>query len=49
MDADELGQADAFLYGRRTYGIMAAFWPTADEDPQGSLAEPPWNTAARPT
>ena len=30
---DELGRA---LYGRKTYEMTAAFWPTADEDPDGS-------------
>ncbi|WP_280441606.1 dihydrofolate reductase family protein [Nocardia brasiliensis] len=30
---DELRAADLFLYGRRTFEIMAAFWPTADADP----------------
>lgn len=30
---DELRQADLLLYGRRTYDIMAAFWPTADIEP----------------
>ena len=29
----ELRQADAFLYGRRIFEMMAAFWPTADEMP----------------
>jgi dihydrofolate reductase len=29
---------DTHLYGRRMYELMAAFWPTADEDP----AAPPW-------
>jgi dihydrofolate reductase len=30
---DELRQADLLLYGRKTYDIMAAFWPTADLAP----------------
>jgi dihydrofolate reductase len=30
---DELAQADMFLYGRKTYEIVAAFWPWADADP----------------
>ncbi|RJO79825.1 dihydrofolate reductase [Nocardia panacis] len=30
---DELRAADLFLYGRKTYEIMADFWPTADTDP----------------
>ncbi len=29
----QLAQADMFLYGRKTYDIMAAFWPWADADP----------------
>ncbi|MEU1986290.1 dihydrofolate reductase family protein [Nocardia sp. NPDC019395] len=29
----ELRQADVLLYGRRTYEIMSAFWPTADLAP----------------
>jgi hypothetical protein len=33
---DELGRADTFLYGRKVYELTAYFWPTADEDPQGS-------------
>ncbi len=31
-------RADAFLYGRRLYEVMAAYWPTAQSDP--SATEP---------
>ena len=27
-----MGSADAYLFGRRTYQIMAAYWPTAPAD-----------------
>src|SRR5512147_2524110 len=30
---EEARQHGAFLYGRRLYELMAAFWPTADHDP----------------
>jgi dihydrofolate reductase len=30
---DETRQADVFLYGRRLYELMTAYWPTADEEP----------------
>lgn len=30
---DELRDSSAFLYGRRVYEGMAAFWPSADADP----------------
>jgi dihydrofolate reductase len=38
---DELGTMGAFLDGRVTYELMAAFWPTADADPSnaGPVAE----------
>jgi dihydrofolate reductase len=30
--------ADAFLYGRRLYELMAAYWPTAESDPTATPA-----------
>ncbi|RPI34663.1 MAG: dihydrofolate reductase [Chloroflexota bacterium] len=30
---DRESEFDIFLYGRRTYEMMAGFWPTADSDP----------------
>ena len=33
---DTLRGAGMFLYGRRVYEMMAAYWPTADEDPNSN-------------
>lgn len=30
---DRAREADAFLYGRRLYEVMTAYWPTAESDP----------------
>jgi dihydrofolate reductase len=30
---DRARAADAFIYGRRLYEVMAAYWPTAESDP----------------
>ena len=30
---DQEAEVDTFIYGRRMYEIMSAYWPTADEDP----------------
>ena len=30
---DEIREAGAFVYGRRLYEVMAAYWPTAESDP----------------
>jgi dihydrofolate reductase len=30
---DEARESSAFLYGRRMWELMAAYWPTADTDP----------------
>jgi dihydrofolate reductase len=35
---DYAGRVGAFLYGRRSYELMAGFWPTADANP--SAPEP---------
>ena len=33
---DQSRAADAFLYGRRLYELMAAYWPTAASDPSAT-------------
>ncbi len=35
---DQAREADAFLYGRRLYEVMAAYWPTAEADPAATPA-----------
>lgn len=30
---DQQREIDTYLYGRRMYTLMSAYWPTADEDP----------------
>jgi dihydrofolate reductase len=35
---DQARQAGAHLYGRRLYELMAAYWPTAGDDPDASPA-----------
>ena len=30
---DQVREAGAFVYGRRLYEVMAAYWPTAEADP----------------
>jgi dihydrofolate reductase len=35
---DEVRATDAFLYGRRLYEVMAAYWPTAESDPEATPA-----------
>jgi dihydrofolate reductase len=36
---DEARAMSAFLYGRRMYELMAAYWPTAGDDPSATPAE----------
>lgn len=33
---DRMREADALLYGRRLYEVMAAYWPTAESDPSAT-------------
>ncbi len=33
---DRVREADAFLYGRRMYEVMAGYWPTAESDPEAT-------------
>ena len=35
---DRIREADAFLYGRRLYELMTAYWPTAESDPSATAA-----------
>lgn len=36
---DQARANGAFLYGRRMYELMAAYWPTADADPAAAAVE----------
>ena len=36
---DQARECDAFLYGRRIYELMAAYWPTADLNPSAPAYE----------
>lgn len=36
---DRMRELDASLYGRRLYELMAAHWPTADQDPAATEPE----------
>jgi dihydrofolate reductase len=36
---DQTRETDAFLYGRRLYDLMAAYWPTAASDPTATDVE----------
>ena len=36
---DQARRTDAFLYGRRLYEVMAAYWPTAESDPSATEVE----------
>jgi len=33
---DQARNLDAFIYGRRMYEVMAAYWPTAESDPSAT-------------
>jgi dihydrofolate reductase len=33
---DRIREADAFVYGRRLYELLAAYWPTAESDPSAT-------------
>jgi dihydrofolate reductase len=35
---DQVRAADAFLWGRRMYELMVAYWPTAESDPSATPA-----------
>jgi len=34
--SDLLNEADAILYGRKTYQLMEGFWPIAPDDPEST-------------
>ena len=36
---DQTRMLDASLYGRRLYEVMAAYWPTAEDDPSATETE----------
>jgi len=36
---EQEAEVEAFLYGRRLYELMAAYWPTAESDPNATSVE----------
>lgn len=51
--ADLLGSADAFLFGRITFDILAAYWPTVTDQvpdaPIAAILNPAWKYVASTT
>jgi dihydrofolate reductase len=45
---DTLRDAGMFLYGRRVYEMMAAYWPTADESPASTPAQAQYSKIWKP-
>ncbi len=46
---EQAGEAGAFLYGRKLYELMHAYWPTADQSPDASEVEAEFARAYRDT
>jgi dihydrofolate reductase len=45
---DTLREAGMFIYGRRVYEMMAAYWPTADESPDSTPAQVQYSKIWKP-
>jgi dihydrofolate reductase len=45
---DTLRDAGTFVYGRRVFEVMAAYWPTADTDPNSTQAQVDYSMIWKP-